>query len=120
MTSIGLDQKLTEAVLAGDAGAFTALAERHRRELQVHAYRMLGSLEDAQDAVQDALLRAWRSRGTYDGRSTFRAWLYRITTNACLRILERRPRRLVPYEAGPPAEVGARPAPVAHRPRLQP
>ena len=120
MTSIGLDQKLTEAVLAGDAGAFTALAERHRRELQVHAYRMLGSLEDAQDAVQDALLRAWRSRGTYDGRSTFRAWLYRITTNACLRILERRPRRLVPYEAGPPAEVGARPEPVADLPWLQP
>jgi RNA polymerase sigma-70 factor, ECF subfamily len=86
----------------------------------VHAYRMLGSLEDAQDAVQDALLRAWRSRETYDGRSTFRAWLYRITTNACLRILERRPRRLVPYEAGPPAELGARPVSPADLPWLQP
>ena len=65
-------------------------------------------------------LRAWRSRETYDGRSTFRAWLYRITTNACLRILERRPRRLMPYEAGPAAEIGARPVPPADLPWLQP
>jgi RNA polymerase sigma-70 factor, ECF subfamily len=120
VTSIGLDQRLISAATNGDAAAFSALVERHRAELQVHAYRMLGSLEDAQDAVQDALLRAWRSRGTYDGRSTFRAWLYRITTNACLRILERRPRRLVPYEAGPSAELGTRPAPPSDLPWLQP
>ena len=101
MTSIRLEQRLIAAATSGDAAAFSALVERHRAELQVHAYRMLGSLEDAQDAVQDALLRAWRSRETYDGRSTFRAWLYRITTNACLRILERRPRRFVPYEVVP-------------------
>lgn len=79
MTSIGLDQQLIAAAASGDSAAFSALAERHRAELHVHAYRMLGSLEDAQDAVQEALLRAWRSRETYDGRSTFRAWLYRIT-----------------------------------------
>jgi RNA polymerase sigma-70 factor (ECF subfamily) len=120
MTSIGPDQRLIAAATTGDAAAFSALVERHRAELQVHAYRMLGSLEDAQDAVQDALLRAWRSRETYDGRSTFRAWLYRITTNACLRILERRPRRLVPYDAGPPAELGARPVSPADLPWLQP
>lgn len=120
MTSIGLDLRLIAAATSGDAAAFSALAERHRSELQVHAYRMLGSLEDAQDAVQDALLRAWRSRETYDGRSTFRAWLYRITTNACLRILERRPRRLVPYEVGPAAEVGAPPLPPSDLPWLQP
>jgi RNA polymerase sigma-70 factor (ECF subfamily) len=120
VTSIGLDRQLISAATSGDAAAFSALAERHRAELQVHAYRMLGSLEDAQDAVQDALLRAWRSRETYDGRSTFRAWLYRITTNACLRILERRPRRLVPYEVGPAAEVGARPVPPSDLPWLQP
>ena len=120
MTATALDERLVAAATKGDPAAFSALAERHRRELQVHAYRMLGSLEDAQDAVQDALLRAWRSRATYDGRSTFRAWLYRITTNACLRILERRPRRLVPYETGPAAEVGARPEAPADLPWLQP
>lgn len=120
MTSNGLDQQLIGAATSGDAAAFSALVERHRAELQVHAYRMVGSLEDAQDAVQDAFLRAWRSRETYDGRSTFRAWLYRITTNTCLRILEGRPRRLVPYDAGPPAELGAGPQPPADLPWLQP
>lgn len=94
--------------------------ERYRGELQVHAYRMLGSLEDAQDALQEAFLRAWTARSTYRGPSTFRAWLYRITTNACLRMLERRPRRLVPYEEGPSAEVGARPGPPSDLPWLQP
>jgi RNA polymerase sigma-70 factor (ECF subfamily) len=115
-----IEEQIVSAATAGDESAFTQLAERYRGELQVHGYRMLGSLEDAQDAVQDALLRAWRSRATYDGRSTFRAWLYRITTNACLRILERRPRRLVPYDAGPAAELGARPQPPADLPWLQP
>jgi RNA polymerase sigma-70 factor (ECF subfamily) len=115
-----LDERLVAAATNGDAAAFSAVVERHRPELQVHAYRMLGSLEDAQDAVQDALLRAWRHRRTYDGRSTFRAWLYRITTNACLRILERRPRHLMPYDAGPAAELGARPQPPADLPWLQP
>jgi RNA polymerase sigma-70 factor (ECF subfamily) len=81
---------------------------------------MLGSLEDAQDALQEAFLRAWNGRATYRGRSTFRAWLYKITTNACLRILERRPRRLVPYDALPAAEVGATPPPPADLPWLQP
>ena len=120
MTANGLDEQLVAAAATGDRAAFSALSERHRRELQVHAYRMLGSLEDAQDAVQDALLRAWRSRATYDGRSTFRAWLYRITTNACLRMLERRPQRLVPYEAGPAAPLGGSPQPPADLPWLQP
>jgi RNA polymerase sigma-70 factor (ECF subfamily) len=81
---------------------------------------MLGSLEDAQDALQEAFLRAWNGRETYRGQSTFRAWLYRITTNACLRILERRPHRVVPYEAGPAAELGSRPSPPADLPWLQP
>jgi RNA polymerase sigma-70 factor, ECF subfamily len=98
---------VVNAAAAGDEAAFTLLVERYRRELQVHAYRMLGSPEDAQDAVQEALLRAWRSRATHDGSSTFRAWLYRITTNACLRLLERRPRRRVPYDVAPAAELGA-------------
>jgi RNA polymerase sigma-70 factor, ECF subfamily len=89
-----------EAVPA-DRAAFAAVAERHRRELQVHCYRMLGSLEDAEDMVQETLLRAWRKRASFAGRSTFRAWLYRIATNACLDLLDRRPR--VP--SGPGFEV---------------
>jgi RNA polymerase sigma-70 factor (ECF subfamily) len=81
---------------------------------------MLGSLEDAQDALQEAFFRAWNGRATYRGQSNFRAWLYRITTNACLRILERRPRRVVPYDVGPPADLGTRPGPPADLPWLQP
>src|SRR6476469_4840492 len=81
-----------------DEPAFAGLAERHRRELHVHCYRMLGSFEDAEDTVQETLLRAWRRRETFEGRSTFRAWLYRIATNACLDLLARR--RPVPATGG--------------------
>jgi RNA polymerase sigma-70 factor, ECF subfamily len=76
-----------------DRAAFTSLAEPHRRELHVHCYRMLGSLDDAEDMVQETFLRAWRRRTTFAGRAPFRAWLYRIATNACLDLLARRPRK---------------------------
>jgi RNA polymerase sigma-70 factor (TIGR02960 family) len=83
------------AAMAGDESAFTALVQRHRRELHVHCYRMLGSFEDAEDLVQETFLRAWRTRETFAGGPGFRAWLYRIATNACLDAL-RRSRRRVP------------------------
>ena len=73
-----------------DEPAFAGLTERHRRELHVHCFRMLGSFEDAEDTVQETFLRAWRRRETFEGRSTFRAWLYRIATNACLDLLAKR------------------------------
>jgi len=92
------DAALVGAAVAGDPAAFARASERHRRELKVHCYRMLGSFDDAEDVVQDALLRAWRGRATYGGHATFRAWLYRIATNACLDFLARRRRR--PLERG--------------------
>jgi RNA polymerase sigma-70 factor (ECF subfamily) len=82
---------------AGDV-TFGELTERYRHELRVHCYRMLGSFDEAEDVVQEALLRAWRYRGSFRGRSTFRAWLYRIATNACLDFLDRGPRRTGPAE----------------------
>jgi RNA polymerase sigma-70 factor (ECF subfamily) len=120
LTTTKIEERIVSAATAGDEAAFAQLVERYRGELQVHAYRMLGSLEDAQDALQEAFIRAWTGRATYRGQSTFRAWLYRITTNACLRLLERRPRRVVPFEAGPAAALGARPQPPADLPWLQP
>ena len=87
------DGAVVAAARAGDQSAFAAVAERHRRELHVHCYRMLGSFDDAEDIVQETFLRAWRKRASFQGRSTFRAWLYRIATNACLDDLQRRPRR---------------------------
>jgi RNA polymerase sigma-70 factor (TIGR02960 family) len=78
---------------------FSALAERHRRELHVHCYRMLGSFEEAEDLVQETMLRAWRGRDALERREWFRAWLYRIATNACLDTIKRKDRRLPSLES---------------------
>lgn len=82
------------AVRSGDEAAFAALTEPYRRQLHVHCYRMLGSFDEAEDLVQETLLRAWKGRASFEGRSIVRTWLYRIATNACLDHLESRSRRL--------------------------
>jgi RNA polymerase sigma-70 factor (ECF subfamily) len=82
------------AAEAGDESAFTTLAERYRGELHVHCYRMLGSFHDSEDIVQETFLKAWRKRESFEGRSSFRAWLYRIATNTCLDFLARDRRRI--------------------------
>ena len=84
---------VVEAARDGDRWAFGALAERHRAELLLHCYRMLGSLEDAEDAVQETFLRAWDKRATFQGRAPFRAWLYGIATHASLDAIARLRRR---------------------------
>ncbi len=107
------------AARAGDESAFGALVERYRRELQVHCYRMLGSFEDSEDLVQETFLRAWRKRKSFQGRSTFRAWLYGIATNACLDALARNPRRALARQAAA-ADSSAAAVPPAEIPWLQP
>jgi RNA polymerase sigma-70 factor, ECF subfamily len=113
---------IVAAARAGDERAFASLVERHHRELHVHCYRMLGSLDDAEDAVQETFLRAWRHRAGFslEGRWSFRAWLYRIATNVCLDALARRPRRVLPYDVAPAADPTAAPPPAADVPWLEP
>ncbi|HEX3515863.1 MAG TPA: sigma-70 family RNA polymerase sigma factor [Trebonia sp.] len=98
---------MTEATLAraqaGDGAAFGELIDPYRRELQAHCYRILGSVQDAEDVLQEALLAAWRSIGRFDGQS-LRAWLYRIATNRCLNYLRGESRR--PQPAGQPGQPG--------------
>jgi RNA polymerase sigma-70 factor (ECF subfamily) len=94
-----------------DSASFQELIEPYRSELHAHCYRMLGSVHDAEDALQDALLRAWRALPQFEGRSSLRSWLYRIATNSCLRLIERRPGRVLPIEYGPQSDAHDDPAP---------
>src|SRR6187455_2888478 len=96
---------LLEAASAGNESAFAKLIDPFRGELHAHCYRMLGSVHDAEDALQEALLRAWRGLPRFAGRSSLRTWLYRIATNACLDAIARRPKRMLPVDYGP--EIGA-------------
>lgn len=95
---------LVAGVRSGDEVAFAALTEPYRRQLHLHCYRMLGSFDEAEDLVQETLLRAWRGRAGFDGRSMVRTWLYRIATNACLDFLESRSRRMQSLESPQAAE----------------
>jgi RNA polymerase sigma-70 factor, ECF subfamily len=98
------DAETVKAAQGGDDGAFERLVAGYRRELYAHCYRMLGSAADAEDALQETLLRAWRALPQFAGRSSLRSWLYRIATNACLRAIERRPRRVLPIDYGAAAD----------------
>jgi RNA polymerase sigma-70 factor (ECF subfamily) len=88
--------------VAVDSAAFDDLVTTHGRELHAHCYRMLGSRQDAEDALQEALLAAWRGITGFEGRSSLRAWLYKVCTNACLRLIERRPKRILTPDYAPP------------------
>jgi RNA polymerase sigma-70 factor (ECF subfamily) len=89
---------------AGDSAAFDRLVEPLRRELHAHCYRMLGSTHDADDAVQDALLRAWRGLARFEARGSLRSWLYTVATRTCLDLVDRRGRRALPVDLGPSSE----------------
>lgn len=121
------DAALVAAARAGDHAAFSVLSERYRHRLRVHCYRMVGSFDEAEELVQETLLRAWRGRETFEGRSLLRTWLYRIATNVCLNALERSPKRVLPQDVAPPVTAAtpaseARPTPgwAPELPWLQP
>jgi RNA polymerase sigma-70 factor (ECF subfamily) len=98
------ERDLLEAAGEGDEEAFRRLVDPYRRELHAHCYRMLGSVHDAEDALQDASLRAWRALARFEGRSSLRSWLYTIATNTCLNLIAKRPKRVLPIDYGPAAD----------------
>src|SRR5580658_6470811 len=103
------EQRLLGSARQGDEAAFRDLVEAHRPELHGHCYRLLASVQDAEDAVQDALLRAWRGLSGFEGRSSVRTWLFKIATNTALDIAGRRARRELPVDFVPPRPVGRGP-----------
>ena len=90
--------------MSSDERAFGEQLEPHRRALHAHCYRMLGSVHDAEDALQETFLRAWRALARFEGRSSLRSWLYTIATNTCLNAIERRPKRVLPIDYGPASD----------------
>lgn len=95
------------AARAGDSGAFAVLVEPHRRELRAFCYRMAGSLSEADDLLQESLIRAWRGLPGFEGRSSLRTWLYRVAWSACIQALDNRPRRVLTVDIGNPADPDA-------------
>ena len=102
--STARERELLAAARDGDERAFQRLVQPRHNELHAHCYRMLGSVHDAEDALQEALLRAWRGMRRFEGSSSLRAWLYRIATNTCLDAIGKRPKRVLPIDYGPPAD----------------
>ena len=100
------EQALVAAAQGGDEAAFRALVEPLSRELSAYAYRMVGGYQDAEDALQETRLKAWRHLASYEPTASFRAWLYRIATNTCLDMLRQRQRRVLPPDVGPPVAPG--------------
>jgi RNA polymerase sigma-70 factor (ECF subfamily) len=98
------EQELLEAASRGDQQAFEPLVAPYRGELHAHCYRMLGSVHDAEDALQETLLRAWRALGRFERRSSLRSWLYTIATNTSLNLIARRPKRVLPIDYAPAAD----------------
>ena len=122
VTRSGAEERvLLERARGGDERAYDALAAPYRAELHAHCYRILASFHDAEDALQEALLRAWRGLAGFEGRSSVRAWLYKIATNAALNLAQGRSRRELPTSHGPGARWGERPgAPLAETAWLEP
>ncbi len=111
----------TAAAIAGDDGAFAELVQPYRGELHAHCYRMLASVYDADDALQETLVRAWRGLSRFQGRSSLRSWLYTIATNVCLTQIARRPKRVLPIDYAPSASRHEPPgAPVTESVWLEP
>src|SRR3954452_22623641 len=98
------ERGLLQAARGGDEGAFERLVDPYRGELHAHCYRMLGSVHDAEDALQETLLRAWRGLSGFEARSSLRSWLYRIATNAALTMIDKRPKRVLPIDYSPAAD----------------
>ena len=99
-----MEAALLDTARSGNETAFAKLIEPYRGQLHAHCYRMLGSVHDAEDALQDALLRAWRFLPRFEGRSSLRSWLYKIATNTCLNQIEKRPKRVLPIDYAPAAD----------------
>jgi RNA polymerase sigma-70 factor, ECF subfamily len=100
------EDTLLRAARDGDEDAYGRLLATYRGELHAHCYRMLGSVHDAEDALQETSLRAWRGLGRFEGRSSLRSWLYTIATNTCLNAIARRPKRVLPIDHGPATDPG--------------